>query len=227
MIRGLLRDRQVQAMALSTIGETIRALRKKRGYSQDELAELASLNRVTVAKYELGRVEPGAQALMRIAEALDVSADRLLGIEDRKTSPYIQIVEKSVPILGSIACGQPIFADENFDGYVSVPEGVKADYALLCKGDSMYPTLQDGDYVLIKQKPDVYDGQIAAVLIDDEATLKRVHHLPDGLVLNPDNQDDYSPIVLRAEDAANVRILGEAVYFVRHVKKGRIRQSAV
>ena len=60
MIRGLLRDRQVQAMALSTIGETIRALRKKRGYSQDELAELASLNRVTVAKYELGRVEPGA-----------------------------------------------------------------------------------------------------------------------------------------------------------------------
>jgi repressor LexA len=193
------------------IGKRIAELRRERGLSQEELAELAMLHRVTVAKYETGQVEPGALAIGRIADALGVSADELLCRVD-KLPPFIHIVKGAVPIVGDIACGKPITAEQNIEGYAELPDGVSADFALRCKGDSMTPTFQPGDLVLIRQQPEVQPGQIAAVGIDGEATLKRFYKNENGIVLVADNPA-YLPQVYTA--GTDVCVYGLAVGFVR------------
>jgi repressor LexA len=193
------------------IGKRIGELRRERGLSQEELAELAMLHRVTVAKYETGQVEPGALAIGRIADALGVSADELLCRVD-KLPPFIHIVKGAVPIVGDIACGKPITAEQNIEGYAELPDGVSADFALRCKGDSMTPTFQPGDLVLIRQQPEVQPGQIAAVGIDGEATLKRFYKNENGIVLVADNPA-YLPQVYPA--GTDVCVYGLAVGFVR------------
>lgn len=192
------------------IGKRIATIRRERGLSQDQLAELALLHRVTLAKYESGGVEPGALALSRIADALNVSTDELL-CRTEKLPPFISIMKTSVPIVGEIACGKPITAEQNIEGYADLPDGVTADFALKCKGDSMSPTFEQGDLVLIRQTPDVQDGQIAAVGINDEATLKRVYRQGKTVVCVSDNPA-YPPQIYPADQ---VKIYGLAVGFVR------------
>lgn len=121
---------------------------------------------------------------------------------------------RAVPIVGEIACGTPITANENIEGYADLPDGVRADFALKCKGDSMAPTFEDGDLVLIRQQPDVEDGQIAAVNVACEATLKRVYHRPDGLLLVADNPR-FPPMSV-SED---ITIHGMAIGYVRMIKR--------
>lgn len=194
------------------IGKRIAELRRERGLNQEELAELAMLHRVTIAKYETGQVEPGAFAISRMADALGVSADELLCRSER-TPPFVSIVKGAVPIVGEIACGQPITAQQNIEGFADLPDGVYADFALKCKGESMQPTFQPGDLVLIRQQPEVEQGQIAAVGIDGEATLKRFYRNSDsGIVLVADNPA-FPPQVY--PEGANVTIYGRAVGFVR------------
>ena len=193
------------------IGKRIADMRRERGYSQEELAELAMLHRVTIAKYETGQVEPGALAIGRIADALGVSTDELL-CRSEKLPPFVSMIKNAVPIIGEIACGEPITAQQNIEGYAELPDGVHADFALRCNGDSMTPTFEQGDLVLIRQQPDVEPGQIAAVGIDDDATLKRVYKHGDGVMLIADNPA-YPPLVFTA--GANVKIYGLAVGFVR------------
>lgn len=193
------------------IGKRIAELRRERGMNQEELAELAMLHRVTVAKYETGQVEPGAQAIGRIADALGVSADELL-CRVSKQPPFLRMVSGAVPIVGEIACGVPITAEQNIDGYAELPDGVTADFALRCKGESMTPTFRDGDLVLIRQQAEVEEGQIAAVGIDGEATLKRFYHRHGNIMLVSDNPE-YPPQVYPETDA--VKIYGKAVGFVR------------
>ena len=195
----------------SDIGKRIAELRRERKLSQEELAELAMLHRVTVAKYETGQVEPGANAIGRIADALGVSADELLCRVDKLPS-FLHIMKGTVPIVGEIACGTPITAEQNIEGYADLPDGVTADFALRCKGDSMTPTFQPGDLVLIKQQPEVEQGQVAAAGIDGEATLKRFYRHGDGILLVADNPA-YAPQVYPA--GADIRIYGLAVGFVR------------
>lgn len=193
------------------IGKRIAEIRRERGLSQEELAELAMLHRVTVAKYETGQVEPGALAIGRIADALGVSVDELLCRTER-TPPFIPIVKNAVPIVGEIACGKPITAQQNISGYAELPDSVTADFALRCNGESMIPTFRPGDLVLIRQQPEVEPGQIAAVGIDGEATLKRVYKHGEGVVLVADNPD-YPPQVYPA--GTDVKVYGLAVGFVR------------
>ena len=120
---------------------------------------------------------------------------------------------RTIPLIGTIACGEPILAEENLEGQAFCPENVSADFALRCKGDSMINArIFDGDIVYIRQQDTVEDGQIAAVLIDEEATLKRVHFFPDRIVLEAANPL-YPPIVRWGEDMAQVRIIGKAVAF--------------
>lgn len=205
-------------MPYRTTGEAIQELRKSRNLNQDQLAELASLNRVTIAKYESGKVEPGAQALARLADALDVSVDEILGRREKDEAlPYgfSALVRGAVPLVGEIACGTPILAQENIEGQVDLPEGVRADFALRCKGTSMEPLFRDGDMVLIRQQDDADDGKIAAVLIDNEATLKRIHRIHNGLMLLPENTAEFAPMIYVGEAAATIRILGVAVGYVR------------
>lgn len=193
------------------IGKRIAELRRERGMNQEELAELARLHRVTIAKYETGQVEPGALAVGRIADALGVSTDELL-CRVAKLPPFLPIVNGAVPIVGEIACGQPITAQQNVEGYAALPDSVAADFALRCKGDSMTPTFQPGDLVLIRQQPEVQPGQIAAVGIGNEATLKRVYPTAEGVLLVADNPA-YPPQAVPAGDDA--KIYGLAVGFVR------------
>lgn len=193
------------------IGKRVAELRRERGYSQEQLAEMAMLNRVTLARYETGVIEPGALALSRIADALGTTTDELLCRVD-KLPPFIGIVQNAVPIVGEIACGQPITAEQNVEGYAALPDGVAADFALRCKGDSMMPTFSEGDLVLIRQQAEVQPGQIAAVGVGGEATLKRVYQNGEQVVLVADNPA-HPPQVYQA--GTDMRIYGLAVGFVR------------
>lgn len=123
-----------------------------------------------------------------------------------------------VPRLGVIACGDPILAEENIEGYDDIPDYIRADFTLVCHGDSMINArIFDGDIVCIRQCPTVDSGSIAAVLIDDEATLKRVLIFEDHIILQPENPT-HKPLVFWDEDMNRVRILGLATHFISPVK---------
>lgn len=121
---------------------------------------------------------------------------------------------KSIPVIGNIACGTPILAQENIERYIGVSSLWKADFALVCKGDSMAPTIQDGDLVCIRSQPNVENGQIAAVLIDDEATLKHFYRHDDTVILQPENPR-FTPMTYTKEEINNLRIEGVAVGICR------------
>lgn len=125
--------------------------------------------------------------------------------------PMPQMVKK--PLIGSIACGAPILAEQHIEDYVDVPSHIKADFVLRCKGDSMINArIFDGDFVYIRQQDTAENGEIAAVLIDSEATLKRVKLYKDHIVLEPENPM-YKPMAYWNEEMNTVRILGKAVAF--------------
>lgn len=180
-----------------------------------------------LSQYVSGKVEPSQQKLTVLSKALGVSETWLMGYDDLDAiinrhpdlHPFRKI--RSVPILGTIACGAPIWAEENFEGYVGIdPAHMDGEFALICKGDSMVDAeIHDGDIVLMKKVPDVEDGKIAAVLIDNEATLKRIYKKENLLVLQPCNRN-YSPIVYSYDEAEDngIQIIGECVG-VYHPKK--------
>ena len=117
----------------------------------------------------------------------------------------------------AIAAGEPIFAEQSYETYVDVGGSVRTDFATEVQGDSMEPLYKNGDIVFIRKQDDVRDGRVAAVVIDDGATLKRVLHLPIGVQLMPINPA-YEPMLFTAENSDVIRILGLAVgYFRRTV----------
>lgn len=126
---------------------------------------------------------------------------------------------QKVPRIGTIACGYPLLAQQNIEGYDAVPEYVRCDFTLVCRGDSMINArIFDGDIVCIREQPEVENGEIAAVLIDsEEATLKRVKLYEDHIVLEPENPM-YKPMVFWGEEMNNVRILGKATHFISALK---------
>lgn len=196
---------------MKDIGKRIAELRRERGYSQEQLSEMAMISRITLARYETGVIEPGAFAVSRLADALNVSTDELLCRAD-KLPPFIPLVKSSVPVVGEIACGTPITARQNIEEYAELPDGVFADFALRCKGDSMSPTFEQGDLVLIRQQPEVQNGQIAAVGIDGEATLKHVYKMDNGITCVSENPA-YPPQFFPAGEG--IVIYGLVVGFVR------------
>lgn len=208
--------------------DNLRILRKKKGLSLKALGEILGLSESTVSLYESGKRQPDNNTLIKIANFFDVSTDYLLGISNNsaknadatneklyeKYSEIISLPEtKKIPLLGNIACGDPITAIQNTDDYVNADVNIHADFALLCKGDSMINArIHDGDLVYIRNQPIVDNGEIAAVLIDNEVTLKRFYKLPDYIELRAENPR-YSPIVIPKQEAESVRILGKAVAF--------------
>ena len=193
------------------IGNRIAELRRERGMNQEELAEKANISRITLARYETGVIDPGAKPLSRLADALSVSVDILLCRED-KLPPFLEIIPNKVPVVGEIACGSPITAEQNIEGYADLPDGIRADFALRCKGDSMEPTFRNGDLVLIRKQADVADGQIAAIGIDGEAVLKHIYRQKNGILCVSDNPK-YAPVMY--EQPSVLVIYGLAVGFVR------------
>ena len=129
---------------------------------------------------------------------------------------------RQVPRLGAIACGEPILTEQNIEGYDLVPNYVKCDFTLVCKGKSMTGArIYDGDVVCIRQQPEVENGQIAAVLINDGehegATLKRVRYTGGGIALMPENSD-FEPMFFTGDDVNKVQILGLATHFISVIK---------
>lgn len=201
-----------------TTGERIRQLRIEKDMTQEMLGEKIGVKKAAIYKYENGLVVNLKRDIIeKLANVLEVSPSYLMGLDDIKDVPQgFQPVPsmKKIPRVGRIACGTPILAEENVEEYDSVPEHWKADFTLVCVGDSMASKIQDGDLVAIRQQEMVENGQIAAVLIDNEATLKRVYVYPDKLILRPENPE-YEPIVIMNGESSNIRIEGRAVGFCR------------
>ena len=134
-------------------------------------------------------------------------------------SPPIPLSTHRLPLLGSIACGEPLFAAEEFDSYTDFFSDTQADFALRAKGDSMINArIQDGDLVFVRRQDDVNDGEIAVVVLDDEATLKRVRRKGGFTLLLAENPA-YEPLMIGGEgETRSVRILGKAVALQTDVK---------
>lgn len=211
-----------------TTGDRIKAKRLERGYTLEELGERVGVGKSTVRKWESGMIANMRQdKIAKLAEALGVSINFILGLNDsapeRTTASNLEAMPafRQVPRLGTIACGAPILAQENIESFDVVPEYVKADFTLRCKGDSMINArIYDGDVVCIREQPTAEDGQIAAVRIDgleSEATLKRVRQYPDHIVLEPENPM-YRPLVYWGEEMNSVHILGIATHFISAIR---------
>lgn len=207
-----------------TTGQRMKNRRKAIGLSAEKVAEILGVSPATIYRYENGDIEkvPGDR-LGPIASALQTTPAYLMGWTDgdRDALPanVIPMPEmRKIPLVGTIACGEPILAEENIEEYISIPKHIKADFALTCKGDSMINArIFDGDIVYIRQQDTVENGEIAAVLIDNEATLKRVRLFDDHISLEPENPM-YKPFVYWNEEMNSVRILGKAVAFTSAVR---------
>ena len=207
----------------------IKELREAKGLNMKEAARMLQMPYTTYVNYEKSLREPTSEVLIQLADFFDTSVDYLVGrlawdsISRHSSLPcpenIISIPEmKKTPLIGTIACGAPILADEHIEEYIDTPKHISADFALTCKGDSMINArIFDGDVVYIRQQETVENGEIAAVLIDGEATLKRVQLFDDHISLEPENPQ-YRPLVYWGEEMNDVRILGKAVAFTSAIR---------
>ena len=189
---------------------TVKELRIRAGMQQKELALLVGVSRPTVSEWEHGKKDPSGERLRKLSQIFGVDAGTILGF-----APVFLPVRTGIPIIGNIACGERVTPDTTPEGYLDQPDGVRADFALKCKGDSMAPTFIDGDFVLIRQQPEVENGQIAAVNIGGETTLKHVYIHEDGILLTADNAK-FPPVFVQA--GQEIIIHGLAVGYTRIFK---------
>ncbi len=197
--------------------ENLKKYRKKANLSQSELAKKLIMSQQGYAKYETGKSSPNPETLSKIAEILNCDMEDLTGTKENNATikNIFPIKRKKLPLIGEIACGQPIFANEDRESYVMAGTDINADFCLKAKGDSMIGArILDGDIVFIKETPTVNNGEIAAIIIGEEATLKRVYYYPEKgkLVLQAENPK-YEPLVYVGEELNEIRILGKAVAF--------------
>lgn len=205
-----------------SIGTRIRSLRKSNKLTLEKLAnQLNSRNSSSgftkgrLSKWENDREEPKLSSLNQVAHFFNVDIDYFFNESQPSNASSLPRNIARIPVIGTIACGDPIDADENIVDYINVPEPIPTDaFALVCEGSSMEPSIIDGDKVVIEPTPDVEDSQVAAVLVDDQtkATLKRIKHIGNSILLIPDNRD-YDPIVLDAQHPS--RIIGKAIKLMR------------
>lgn len=194
------------------IGQQIKKYRQAKNMTADDLAKKVGVSRATITRYETGTRGTTQNNLFALARVLGVTVDDFFPDRHQANPEFTRI-----PIIGSIACGEPILAEQNIDGYTDqafMRQTSDGLFALRCKGKSMEPTIPDGSIVVIHQQPIVEDGEIAAVQMHsegadtDEATLKRVKHVGGHVLLMPDNQA-YDPIVVDKNSGA--RIIGKAI----------------
>lgn len=211
-----------------TTGQRMKQQRKKIGLSAERVADALGLSPATIYRYEKGDIEkvPG-DILGPLADVLQTTPAALMGWEEFQPAMPDNVMPmpqmRQIPLVGTIACGQPITAVEAVEDIIEIPEHIHADFALRCKGDSMINArIYDGDIVYIRQQPKVENGEIAAVLIEDgaeygEATLKRVYLSPGQLVLQAENPQ-FAPLVFVGDDMNHVRIMGKSIAFTSTIK---------
>ena len=150
------------------------------------------------------------------ANALHTTTAYLMGVDGPALPPGCEPLPrlKRLPLVGRIACGMPILAEQNIEGEVAVPEAWHADFILTCRGDSMAPQIMDGDLVAVRSQPEVENGEIAVARIGDEATLKKVSFDGTTMVLQPLNPA-YPLMTYTGAALAEVHIEGKAVGLCR------------
>ncbi len=220
---------------MTTFNIRIKELRLERGYSLRELAVLCNVSKSAIDMYEKGQRKPKYETLEALADIFNVDMEYLLGKSDVRNryanmlgfdsleeaykagaklpSNIHPISTVSLPLLGNVACGEPIFAEENVESYIDAEEGTQADFCLRVKGDSMINArIFDGDIIFVKKQDIVDDGEIAVVLIEDEATVKRVYYDRENNVLTlvPENPT-YKPMRYTGSELDTVRILGKVL----------------
>lgn len=201
------------------LAKNLKRMRKEKGITLEALASAIGTSRQTVHRYENGiitNVPP--EKVEAIARVLETSPTELMGwggseyFNFKNISP---IKQKRLPLIGEIACGEPIYAEEEHESFVSAESELDADFCLRAVGDSMLGArIFDGDIVFIRAQNSVDNGEIAAVIINDEATLKRVYFYPEEekLILSPENPR-YAPLVFVGRELENIKIIGKAVAF--------------
>ena len=206
------------------IGQRIKQRREELGIGQTQLAERIGSSKQNLYKYENGIITNiPADKVEAIAAALHTTPAYLMGwsdsplLETGKLPDNVSLMPamKQIPLIGTIACGRPILAVEDADEMVSVPAQIDADFSLRCKGDSMINArIFDGDIVYIRKQPMVENGEIAAVIIEDEATLKKVYYTPgsDRITLRACNPL-YPDMEFEGDSLSRIRILGKAIAF--------------
>lgn len=188
--------------------------------NQTDLGSALNLATSTISMYENGKREPDFETLETIADYFNVDIDYLLGKTDKITriefddySDVKNLIHPSayrIPIVGKICAGDGCFVIEEKMGYFAIDHTIKADFALIVKGDSMIDIdINDGDIVLIKKVYDYYDGKIYAIrLIDEnEATIKKCYFEEDKVIMQPCNPE-FKPMIA---DGKNVSVVGECV----------------
>ena len=217
---------------MATFAERLKSLRREKGWSQQRLADELDLSKSSVNMYERGEREPGFETMEAIADLFNVDMNYLYGRTDIKIADPIVLAPKKptippgfepmpkmkkIPLIGSIACGEPITAEQNIEKMVDVPENIRCDFSLTCHGDSMVDAgIHDKDVVYIRIQPEVENGEIAAVRIGEEATLKHVYLHENFIELRPENPA-FSSIILSREDMNAVVIEGKAVGLCRDI----------
>ncbi len=212
---------------MTTFSERLRDLRLEQALSQQGLSDRLGISKSSINMYERGEREPGFQTVTAMADLFGVDTDYLLGSSPYRNkeawlaaTQHAPTESRRVPLLGEIACGQPIFANEEYGSFAELTPGLRADFCLKAKGDSMIGArIMDGDLVFIRSQDTVENGEIAAVIVEDTATLKRVYYYPTEnlLSLNAENPR-YAPLIYTGEELDHVRILGKAVGFQSRVR---------
>lgn len=214
---------------VSNFSDRLRLALTTTGTKASELSRQTGIDKSSISHYLKGDWEGKQDAVYLIASALDISEAWLMGydVPMRKECASTGSLPanilplpktRKIPLLGTIACGEPITAVENVDQYIEVADDIQCTFALRCKGDSMVDArIMDGDVVYIREQPQVENGEIAAVLIGDEATLKRVY-LSDGVVQLVPCNAQYAPMVYTGAQLEQLRILGKAVAFTSLVR---------
>lgn len=189
---------------------------KRKGISQTMMARDLNIPEMTVSNWVKGKTYPRPDKIQLMADYFGITRTQLTEESPSNLTP-IAPQTVPIPVLGTIACGEPILAEENVTEYVyESPEQLPSGnlFYLKAKGASMEPTIPDGSYVLVREQPEVENGEIAAVLVngDTEATLKRIKRQGDIVILMPDNPN-YSPFIITPENPA--RIIGQAIQFTQ------------
>ena len=194
--------------------KSIKKSLKEKGITYEELSEKTGINLGTIKSIMSGKtLNPRIDTMNAIYEAIGYRP-AILSINNIEELPTMT----NIPLIGTIACGTPILAEQNIIDVLKVDIRYHADFALICKGDSMINArIFDGDIVYIRQQPDVDNGQIAAVQIDDNATLKRVFKYPGKIVLRAENPQ-FPDIIITKDDNQEVRILGRAICFTSMIR---------
>lgn len=204
--------------------KNIKNERLKLGMTQSDLAKkMGYADKSMIAKIEAGKIDLPQSKIMAFARVLNVDPGELMGWEaDSADSGVPEVYDnifpisvKKFPLLGEIACGEPIFANEDRESYVMAGTDIDADFCLKAKGNSMMGArILDGDIVFIKETNIVNNGEIAAVIIDDEVLLKRFYYFKDENLLTLQSENpQYPPKNYKDEQLNHIRVIGKAVAF--------------